>query len=166
MTPIYSTMFTGPALLSVSLSSTRITAASVASWTAASMSRDVAAKPRKAAQQGKCKCQSKRKDPLLQVWLVRLIWRHATFAANFAKPATARFQNASSRALPQTRKIQMAITHPLFDEVIAWVNQLGPNALTDARKEYSKQQGHTVSRTSLKRGAQNGSKKSGTSGCR
>jgi hypothetical protein len=40
--------------------------------------------------------------------------------------------------------MQMTITHPLFDEVIAWVKQLGPNALTDARKEYSKQQGHTV----------------------
>ena len=33
----------------------------------------------------------------------------------------------------------MAITHPLFDEVIAWVNQLGPGVLT----EYSKRHGIT-----------------------
>jgi len=30
----------------------------------------------------------------------------------------------------------MAIEHPLYDEVIAWVRTLGPEALTDAIKEH------------------------------
>ena len=38
----------------------------------------------------------------------------------------------------------MAITHPLYDEVIAWVNTLGPTALADARDEHNKRYGGAI----------------------
>ena len=40
----------------------------------------------------------------------------------------------------------MAITHPLYDEIIGWVKELGPNALTDARDEHNKRYGGAITR--------------------